>query len=296
MTHPPDPQSGHIAPEELAAITELGAGLPAEWFSAHLAKCRYCMAVYAEFARARAESLTGAMPETADHAVIARAMSIPTMAVGKSADSYPSRRRRVVAAGAVAAGLALATVVTSSWMRSRSTARAPGATTSTDSTRPHPLDGFLYSDEIRLPTGMRGSVEEAGLDSLRLIYNRQPSSDNTFNLIKGLLLAEQGRDADPLLREAVEAFRGESRFRNLAAVLAYKNSDLAKAESELRAALSLAGDSYLLVNLATVLGEQGRLSEADALLTSVVERDPEAPIADLARSRATSSIQPRLEQ
>ena len=104
-----DPRSGHIAPEELAAISEPGAGLPAEWLTAHLAKCRYCMAIYAEFTRARVESLAAAAADAVDPAMIATALEIPVEIpveiAGPSKVAPPPRSRRGAVAAAIAAGI-----------------------------------------------------------------------------------------------------------------------------------------------------------------------------------------------
>jgi tetratricopeptide (TPR) repeat protein len=114
----------------------------------------------------------------------------------------------------------------------------------------------------------------------------RPSADLAYWLIAGLLAEGHYREADPYLRQAIERFSGEARFHNLAAIQAYKFSHLATAEVELRRALNLGDDVSHVLNLARILEEEGRLTEAQELLDQLVERHSNAPVAFLARDRS----------
>ena len=268
-------------------MTEPGAGLPAEWLLVHLAKCRYCTAVYAEFTRARSEFLAPTPPDADDRETIAMAMEIPAGKVVVPTLAPPERRRRGFVAAAVAAGFVLGAAATAIWMQSKPTVPA---------TASYAFAGLLYSAQhVPTSTGLRGTFETTDLEALRRAYEAKPTPGVAFDLIAGFLAAERFRDAEPFLREALQRFPGESRFHNLAAILAYQNSDLTRSESELRTALKIDDASYLLVNLATVLLEQGRTPEAETLLARVMERNPAAPIAALARARAAAAKRERSE-
>ena len=284
--------SEHIAVEELASLSEPGSAAdPA--IVAHLARCPRCVAIYAEFARTRAHFLHDPEAEMPPADLIQRGMDIPVPAVPSRAVISGRSRQWWLPAAAVLATVALI------WLWPTSSHQPPAVppdlqTRLSERMRSDSYGGLLYEDSLLpLPSQMRGlggDSSEADLSVLLRSHRsaETPDAEVDYWLIAGLLATNRQRDADSYIRQSLDRFPDDARFLNLAAILAYKRSDLQLAEKELRAALEHDRSATLLLNLALVLTEAGRSAEAAALLSEFIEGHPSSPAILLARERAST--------
>jgi len=293
MTETDGGRTEHLTPDILADLADpAGAGWSDERILAHLGQCRHCMAIYAEFGRAHVQHGLAMKADLPPHDLFEAGKAIASRAV--PASGAPDVRRRIrfaSAAAAVVAGVLLAGWGTG-WLE-RPPAVAPDLRhTISESLREDSYQGLLY-DRAFMPRarGTRGPVDEAtNLTPLvRAFTADESSADVAFWLVAGLLAEGRGRDADSYLSQALARFPADARLRNLAAILAYKNSELVGAERELREALRIERSPAYVFNLARVLEEQGRFADAKPLWEEVL-RHPDAAMAALAaQSRGEAS-------
>jgi tetratricopeptide (TPR) repeat protein len=274
-------------------MTELEGSDPDDRVAKHLAECRYCMAVYAELVRARARFSLQPDSDRPPAALLEIAKGIPSSAKARRARAAAWRDGRHVAPAlaAMAVGVALLVVLRGTGFEPWRGV-PPGLQRSiSERLREDSHGGLLYASDLlphaRGVRGGEGDAKDPDLGPLMQAYAAHPqSAEVAYWLIAGLLGWNQLRDADPYLRESLQRFPDDARFHNLAAILAYKKSDLPTAEGELSSALAIQRDAAALVNLAQVLQEQERAAEAQTLLSEVLWRFPHAQVANLARERA----------
>jgi tetratricopeptide (TPR) repeat protein len=301
-----DDRSGHIAPNVLAAIADpAGSGSSDDRIAAHLAACRHCMAVYAEFSRAHVGHALAA--EVAPDELVERGKAIASGPSGLDShrgadrvraagrldtpgDARRVRRGRLAPALAAVAACALLVAWQGGWLTTRP-AVAPGLERAiSERLRDDSYQALAYSSTLvpraRETRGPSAPASSSDLDPLVDAFRVRPgSADVAFWLVAGMLAEGRLSDAGKYLGESRARFSTDPRFHNLAAIRAYKRSELAVAAAELRRALAIERDAVYLVNLAHVLEEQGYAEEAKPLWAEVLARHADAPITAVARAR-----------
>src|SRR5262245_51101431 len=278
---------GHVTPELLAALTEPGASIPDEGsVASHLAVCRHCMAVWSEFVRARTQFSLRSDADMPPDSLLAVAKRIAPPSPARSAPATGlATHRRVVAALMSLAAAILFLVLTEP-----RPALDPDMVHHVSEILREDSGGIVYASELApVMRGTRGSEqgpEDAELDLLVKLHAEHPkSAEVAWWLVAAHLAENRKREADLYLQNALQQFPEDARFHNLAAILAYRRDDLQAAERELRKARAMEPSPAVLINLATVLKEQGHPDEAEALLTEVVRNYPGEPVTDLARKQ-----------
>ena len=292
MTEQREAENRHISPDLLAALTEPGASTPDESIVSHLAECRHCTAVWAEFVRARTQFSLGPDADMPPESLLEIAKRIP-----RTSSAWWTKQRVAAALAPIAATI----VFLFAWQSRRHELR-PIVTPDqkrviSERLRQDSHGALLYSgsgDLLPRRRGTRGAEHDSeGTDGeplLTTLGGVPPSADDAWWFVADLLSANRRLDADVYLQESLQSFPEDARFHNLAAILAWKRSDLATAETELRAALKIersdAEHAAYLVNLARVLQEQDQTEEARALQAEVLRRFPDTEAARLARALA----------
>ena len=253
----------------------------------HLARCRRCMAVYTEFV----EQVIGKHPDTVPPDWINRAMAVPQTA-GESTETQARKRPMKWAWGAaLASGIVAAVLLVN---REHTPDSIPAALRSTlvAELRADSQGSLVYGDDLAPePRGVRGSSpdENSGVEELLAIYRARPSDpEAAYWLVSAYLARNQLRNADPYLREALQAFPEDPRFLNLAAILAYKENRLEDAEANLQKAAAKTRNATVLVNLALVRRQQGNEKEAQSLLNEALSRFPDSPLSAYIREQTVS--------
>jgi tetratricopeptide (TPR) repeat protein len=303
-----DDLSGHIAPDVLAAMADpAGSGSCDDRIAAHLAACRHCMAVYAEFSRAHVGHALAA--EAAPDDLVERGKAIASgprglepgrawqrvPAAGR-ADPLPAMRRarrgRLVPALVAGAACAALVVWQGGWLAPRPAVAPDLQHAISERLRDDSYAGLVYTRALvpraRETRGPSAAATGADLTPLTTAFTARPgSAEVAFWLVAAMLAEGRLRDVREYLDLSRARFATDPRFHNLAAILAYKRSELPMAEAELRRALAIERDAAYLVNLARVLEEQGRAAEAEPLWAEVLVRHADAPIAAVARARGS---------
>src|SRR5262245_23860728 len=265
------------------------------------------MAAYTELVRARGQFILQPGSDRPPAELLEIAKAIPSSARTGRGQAEARRgqvaaeRRRRRFAGALAA-MAAAVLLLVLW-RGTGTRRQPDVPaelqrTLSEKLREDSYGGLLYaSDLLPRARAVRGAEENErspDLGPLEQAFAARPqSAEVAYWLIAGLLGRNQLKNAAPYLRESIQRYPRDARFHNLAAIRAYKSSDLSTSEVELRAALGIERDAATLINLAQVRREQGDAAEAAKLLAEVLHSFPHVPVADLARERSGTSAPDR---
>ena len=286
MTEQREAENRHISPDLLAALTEPGAPTPDESVVSHLAECRHCTAVWAEFVRARTKFSLRPDADMPSESLLEIAKGIP-----KASSTWWTKQR----VAATLAPIAAAIVFIFAWQSRRHELR-PMITPDqkraiSERLRQDSYGGLLYKGDLPpRPRGTRGSEhdsEGANLEPfLSALAGVPPSAEDAWWFVADLLSANRRLDADTYLQQSLQRFPEDARFHNLAAIRAYKDSDLATAETELRTARAIEPSASALFNLACVLQEQGRTAEASDLRNEVLQRFPDSEVAELIRTRS----------
>ena len=290
MTEQREAENRHISPDLLAALTEPGASTPDESIVSHLAECRHCTAVWAEFVRARTQFSLRPDADMPPESLLEMAKRIP-----RASSAWWTKQRVAAALAPIAATI----VFVFAWQSRRHELR-PIVTPDqkraiSERLRQDSHGGLLYDgDQMPRPRGTRGSAHDSEGTNLEPLLTTlagvPPSADDAWWFVADLLSANRLLDSDVYLQESLQSFPEDARFHNLAAILAFKRSDLATAEAELRAALNIErNDAHRaadLVNLARVLQEQEKTDEAKALQAEVLRRFPDTKAAELTRTLA----------
>jgi len=293
--HPHDPEPGpHLSPEDLAVLAE-GADrdqAPRELLD-HLARCRSCMAAYADVVRYRAGWL--AFPK----------------AFTRAKGTVRGRRPGVHAPRALmqgraalflaAAGFVVVFVLAGAWLTGRLAPRRPSdpiaALIERASAEGLVIPGGEAGASRQARTYRSGSVvdDEAGraLERMRAEHERAPREHrDVHTLVAGLLASGRVDLAGDYVEEGLARAPEDSRLLTLSAIVAHRTGNLSGAERRLRSALQASpGDATATLDLGIVLAEAGRTDEADSLLGEVIRKVPDSPLAD--RSRRALSAMPR---
>lgn len=273
MTRPKD--GGHLAPEELARIAEGGLDAAARDRAAkHLAQCRVCAAIHADFVRALLDPSAQTASPAEDEWV---QLGLQVGAGRPAVESRPRVRWR--APQVLVPGLAICLLgVGALWSMRRAPdrVRIPPATRASleQLVRADSYKSLLYSTAY-LPAagGTRGNPGPQD-DSLLNGFGREfaPQAydpEVAFWLVAGRLASGHLSLADAYLEKARLAFPQDARFENLAAILAYKRGQFASAEADLRKAAAADHTDLAKFNLVRVLEQLGRHDEAVALETEL---------------------------
>ena len=286
----------HLTEEQLAELAERGTHPTRdEPAIRHLARCRTCMAAYADAVRYRGAWL--AVPE-----------------LFESKGQLPSAERRPVRVAGigpaarvawigVAAGVVVAAAVGLHF------ARQPSVT---DPLPPGALAQLLVRSsgaDLVYPGGEAGAALQAtpyrsglpdsgefevAIDSLRLRYEHGARQPSDLYLLSATLLAAGRLDlASDYVAEGRATAPKDARFLVLAAMLSRRQGDDAGALQQLREARKLAPrDLTLMLDHAMLLSESGANEEATTLLREVIRRAPNSALAERAR-RLLSAGDPR---
>jgi len=288
----------HIPVEELALLTEPGEGVTDDETISHLSACARCLAVYSEFVQARAGYLRESHADMPPVDLVERVLNLTSPAATAARAATPTanvargRRKFWIPTAAAAALTAMALVGLLTMRPSRPAVPDDLRVRLCDRMRTNAPGGVLLFADSLLPrsSGTRGSEAAApDLDLAPLVaaYRDRPRDPEiAYWLVAGLLAIEDQRNAEACSRQALARFPDDARFHNLAALGAYKASDLVTAEKELQTALRLERSPEVLVNMAQVLCETGRSEQAVAFLAEVVEHHASSPVAPLAAKRA----------
>lgn len=291
-----DESSEHPTPDELAQLAAPENDPPQlEQLVGHLSTCAHCMGIYAEFVRAHAAIAADPQVTRPSAELIQMGMAVATAAPARR--GFQTRRRWLVPAMTLASALVVALVMI---LRPAAPPSAPSLSAGLHEAlavhvRHDSWGGLLYTDAL-MPqdAGIRGpttpTAAQPDLQQLIELYNRdEGSADVAYWLVAGFLATNQVRSADPYLRESLQRFPSDTRFRVLAAILSYKRDELAAAEQHLRAAVLADRSSVALLDLAIVRRQQGFEGEADALLQEVQTRFQGTPIASYAGELRTQA-------
>ncbi len=128
---------------------------------------------------------------------------------------------------------------------------------------------------------IRMGEEEKGIERARDFLSRHPGVWNGwFMLGWGLRRLERWEDAIGAFRQAAELGGEGCDVRNELAICLMETGDLSGARKELEKALRLENDNLKVIsNLGVVALRSGRMEEAAAFFRTVLEIDPEDPIA-----------------
>lgn len=269
-------EDAHLSVDHLAALAEGGVRSEEASVTRHLARCRSCMAAYADAVRYRAAWLASpGLFET------------PPVRPTPTARAWQVKAARPL----LAAGLLMLFGWGGYLVLPRPQA-VPG--------NPQPIAsvleqasslGLVYpgGEAGAAPTGApyrSGAIVRDGaqrvLDSLLACYERTPPRSSADLYLFSSALAAGGRMdlARDYVAEAREARPGDPRFLVLAAIIARHDEDHAEAEALLREARQLAPrDLTVALDLGIVLAEKGARAEAESLLREVSRRVPRSAMA-----------------
>lgn len=280
----------HPAPELLASLARNEMSGDEESLRIHLGLCRRCMAVYAGFVEQGLNaSLRAEMPP---QAWVDQALAVPQTTRSSRARGAARRLWLAAAIPAMAAAIVVALFLSKESIHQDTIPPSLKAALASE-LRADSQGSLLYADDLAPePRGTRGTPDPDGasssLDRLLELHRSHPSNpDVAAWLISGYLAANQLRNADPFLREALVRFPDDARFLNLNAILAYKRNSLGEAEADLRKAAARERNATVLVNLAVVRRQEGDESEAQALFKEVLTRFPDSPIQPYVRELAS---------
>jgi tetratricopeptide (TPR) repeat protein len=250
----------------------------AERVAAHLAECRSCMAAYADAVRYRSAWLAAPRAFTP---------SATMMREGASVAEPGARRSRVHSQWLVpAVGIAVlvAAVGFAVWRLQPSESTVLRAALERESSRGLVLPGGERGAD-REPQVQRGPAVDAELGAaVSHAAHRYEAGDRSaavaYDVAAGYLLIRNLDAARDYAAEGLKAHPDDQSLAILAAVLAYRNSDLERAEGALRDVLRRSpNEPVATLDLAIVMGERGVHDEARALLEALIAHEPRSPLA-----------------
>ncbi len=266
---------GHLDGEEGAAARE------------HMTRCRSCHAAYADTVRYRAVELDD--PDT--FAPTEDMIRIGNAVIGddRPAPSRAIRRAPLLLRPAALAAPALALILVGLflWPGLGLLQNEPALNSQTVSCVREAIAGASVRGMV-LPgagtgTGADAPIYRSGgptagedltaaIDALAQSYEADHASRAAaFWLIAGQTAAGQLTNANVYVKEARERFAHDDRFAVLEAIIAYRESDLTRAERILRAVVDRDPDNLTArFNLGFLLGEKGQLAETAELLRPVI--------------------------
>jgi len=292
-----DESKGHLPWDKLAQLVDGHDTLTAaQW--RHLGRCRECIGAYTEAVRYRSawlhEPQSFTVPVDLQNA--ARAMAEPDSAIDRARPANYGRqglngggltsllsgmlapRRALATAMTVTATIALLAVILVVALKQTPTREAaplaPLRLAMVEASAAGMILPGVEAQELpSLPAYRTGlSIEDEGLRTaltdLAKRRSKEPENqDLAFWLVAGNLAAGQIDNAGVFARQASQAFPEDDRLPVLEAIIAYRRSELDRAEELLRAAiLRDPDDGVARFNLAILLRERGGESEARRLL------------------------------
>ncbi len=271
----------HLTETQLAALVDesLSDGERA-FLVEHLRACEHCHAAFRDTVRYRAILMSDSTVFRAPDAMMDLARRV----------ARPARSERVaprlrwfeprLAAGLCAAAVVVTVSVvwythrqpapSTQWLPTLKQAAAsasadgsivlPGVEEVVAATTAEHRTGFVQADE---------SINSA-LSGLTTAYRERPNADVAHWLISGYLATGEVEKGRVYIQDARLRFPDDSRFLVLDAIVAYRTSDLDRAENLLREALDVnPRDGAALVNLALVQYETGQWDSARRTLQMV---------------------------
>jgi len=282
----------HLTDEQLAALADQSLGDSERAFLVeHLRSCDTCHGAYRETVRYRAILLSDATVFRAPDAAMALARNLARPA---RPERKTSRIRwfepRLAAGLSVAAVLVIAGVA---WYTHRQPASAPyakyvptlkqaAASASADGSIVLPgVEEVVAATTAEHRTGFVQADEaiSGALSGLTDAYSRHPNSDVAHWLISGYLATGEVDKARLYIQDARLRFPDNTRFLVLDGIVAYRSSDMARAENLLRAAVDAnPHDGAALLNLALVQYESGQWDSARRTLQLVRSQFAGSPL------------------
>ncbi len=300
-------RQAHLSDDTLAALVE-GNLRGHEETSArdHLVRCRTCMAAYAE--AVRFQSIWLDEPETlvpADEIVrLGLAISSTTQDRRVGDASRPAPRRRLAPLGlrpvALALGsIAVVLVAAVLWIRPGWLEPAPPGdrdlvarvVRAAEQASAHGMvlpfgDDFTVEDMTAYRAGGVESDAElkTAIQALIARYEQEQSSSRAACLlVAGQIAAGQIGNARVFVAEARRTRPDEPCLATLAAIIAFRENDLDRAESLLRQVVQRdPTDMVATFDLGLLLVERGRAAEAEPLLRAVQQARPRTPLGSRA--------------
>jgi tetratricopeptide (TPR) repeat protein len=276
---PIPPGNGHIEIETLAALAEGRVGEPmATDLAAHLAECRSCMAAYADAVRYASawRATPGAFTPTP-------AMVREGERVAASRGSRRSLARRFAPVVGLAVLAAAAGFV--AWRMQPSVPVALRAALERESSQSLVLPGGESGADRQTPV-QRGAdggdvvLEAAVSQAVRRYESGARSASAAYQAAAGLMISGNLDAARDYVTEGLAAHPDDRALGILSAALAFRNSDLAGAETALRGVLRRSpADDVATLDLAIVLAERGARAESRSLLERLIAREPGTPLA-----------------
>jgi tetratricopeptide (TPR) repeat protein len=289
----------HLTDEQLAALADESLGDSERAFLVdHVRACEACHAAYRETIRYRAMVLADSSVFRAPDAMMALARRIarPEPAT-RPAPRFRWFEPRLGAGLAVAAVVVIAGVAWYTHHQSASpygewlpTLKQAAASASADGSIVLPgVEGVVAATTAEHRTGFVQPDETiaSALSGLTDAYRRNPEPDVAHWLISGYLATGDVDTGRLYIQDARLRFPDDTRFVVLDAIVAYRSSDMARAENLLRAALeSNPHDGAALLNLALVQYESGQWDSARRTLQLVRSQFAGSPL----ETRATTLI------
>jgi tetratricopeptide (TPR) repeat protein len=296
----------HIPPEDLALLAEGRAGADTDRWLQHLSRCRSCTAAYGDAVRYRAAWLAKpALFEGEGHDLIDDGTRV---AARVSAQLKNSARKATPTKGwwPAAALTALAAVaIVILWPKPTGPTASPLPDALILALEEQAANGMVLpggeAGAARDPIRYRGpEVVGAGplrtaVDScVRLYEAGRMSSHLAYVVGAGSMSLGQLDLARDYALEGLERDPKDLSLMLLAADIRLRSNDPAGAESLLRRALEeRTNDPIVQLDLAIVLREQGRESDADRMLRVLAARGDHVAIADRARRMLDDTVMVR---
>ena len=288
----------HLTDAQLAALVDESLGDSERGFLVeHLRSCESCRAAYRDTVRYRAMLLADSSVFRAPDAVMdmARRVAQP----GSSARMSPRLRwfePRLVAGLAAATTVVIAAVTwythhqPDSYSDYLPTLKQAAATASADGSIVLPgLEEVVAATSAEHRTGFVQADDAitSALEGLTTAYRDAPNADMAHWLISGYLATGNVETGRLYIQDARLRFSDDTRFLVLDAIVAYRMSDMARAENLLRTALDAnPRDGAALLNLALVQYESGQVDSARRTLQLVRSQFAGSPL----EARATTLI------
>lgn len=279
----------HLTVEELAALVDGGLdAAAADEAREHLAECRLCMTAYSEAVQYRSLWLedAAAFAPSEDAMRLGRKVTDRERTVPRHRRSPARLRPVMVSLSAAAAGLAVILLISQPVFGPQSPLdeatlaplrQAIGQASASGLVIPA---GDIISRDA-LPT-YRAGIADADTELAEAIVRLSNAYDDgdrspeiTYWLAASRLATGQLGSARAYLSEARLRFPDDDRLTTLEAVIAYRESDLERAEQLLQGVVARDGGNFEAVfNLGVVLRDRGRADQARAMLERLPSDSP----------------------